>query len=223
MRVNNLNISRLFDIGLSLLILIPALIIICFLALYILIFNRYLPLILQTRIGIGGKQFTCLKLRTIKKGEKPQDVGDPKKKLEMMSPATVPFRDHGWDELPQILCVLSGRMSFVGPRPHNLRTIERIKERNPDKIKEIEEWEKAREKVLPGISGWHQIHSSGPHELTYDMEYLKNPSFPKKVQVVWVSILILILGRKRYFRWTLAPEYASLMTDPLVNVCDLII
>jgi exopolysaccharide biosynthesis polyprenyl glycosylphosphotransferase len=118
------------------------------------------------RPGIGGQSFDCLKFRTMH-----TDAEQRQEELESLNEASGPLfkirrdprvtrvgdflRRYSLDELPQLVNVLRGEMSMVGPRPLPLRDYSRL-----------EEWHRKRYLVLPGITGLWQV--SGRAELDFD-------------------------------------------------------
>ncbi len=120
----------------------------------------------SVRPGIGGRPFHCFKFRTMREhAEASQAELEP---LNELSGALFKIRDDprltrvgrllrrfSLDELPQLLNVVRGEMSLVGPRPLPMRDFERL-----------EEWHKKRYLVLPGITGLWQV--SGRAELDFD-------------------------------------------------------
>ena len=118
------------------------------------------------RPGIGGEPFSCFKFRTMRSGADQQQAD-----IESLNEASGPLfkirddprmtsvgrflRRFSLDELPQLLNVLLGQMSLVGPRP--------LPQRDFD---QLEEWHKKRYLVLPGITGLWQV--SGRSELDFD-------------------------------------------------------
>jgi exopolysaccharide biosynthesis polyprenyl glycosylphosphotransferase len=118
------------------------------------------------RPGIGGRPFACLKFRTMR-----HDAEHTQDELELLNeksgalfkirddPRLTPvgrvLRRFSLDELPQLVNVVRGEMSLVGPRPLPMRDFERL-----------EEWHKKRYLVLPGITGLWQV--SGRAELDFD-------------------------------------------------------
>jgi lipopolysaccharide/colanic/teichoic acid biosynthesis glycosyltransferase len=118
------------------------------------------------RPGIGGRPFRCLKFRTMY-----EDAEARQEELEHLNeasgamfkirddPRTTPvgrfLRRNSLDELPQLINVLRGEMSLVGPRPLPLRDHARL-----------EEWHRRRYLVLPGITGLWQV--SGRADLEFD-------------------------------------------------------
>jgi exopolysaccharide biosynthesis polyprenyl glycosylphosphotransferase len=118
------------------------------------------------RPGIGGEPFACLKFRTMR-----TDADELQTRLESLNEASGPLfkirrdprttrvgaalRRYSIDELPQLLNVLRGEMSLVGPRPLPQRDFERL-----------DDWHKKRYLVLPGMTGLWQV--SGRAELDFD-------------------------------------------------------
>ena len=126
----------------------------------------------QTRIGQGGKKFTIYKFRTLKRGHKKDDISP---ELQKMKKLTTPWglflRKSGFDELPQLINVLKGEMSIVGPRPEMMFLVEKY---GP--------LEKERLTVKPGITGLWQISEDRKrlliHEnMDYDLYYVEHFSF----------------------------------------------
>ena len=159
-------VKRLFDVvaaALALLVLSPLLALI---AAAVKLTSRG-PLIYRSRRpGIGGQPFDCLKFRTMR-----SDADALQDDLERMNEADGALfkirrdprrtavgsllRRFSLDELPQLINVLRGEMSMVGPRPLPQRDFERL-----------EDWHKKRYLVLPGITGLWQV--SGRSELDFD-------------------------------------------------------
>ena len=120
----------------------------------------------SARPGMAGKPFFCFKFRTMR--EHAEQVQDELEPLNEKSGALFKIRDDprmtrvgrflrrfSLDELPQLVNVVRGEMSLVGPRPLPMRDFERL-----------EEWHKKRYLVLPGITGLWQV--SGRAELDFD-------------------------------------------------------
>jgi exopolysaccharide biosynthesis polyprenyl glycosylphosphotransferase len=120
----------------------------------------------SVRPGIAGKPFYCFKFRTMRDhAEKIQDELESLNELDgalfkirddpRMTPVGRFLRRFSLDELPQLVNVVRGEMSLVGPRPLPMRDFDRL-----------EEWHKKRYLVLPGITGLWQV--SGRAELDFD-------------------------------------------------------
>jgi sugar transferase EpsL len=108
--------------------------------------STHLPAIFrQQRAGLAGKPFTVYKFRTM------TDQRDSSGRLladaERLSPIGKLLRKTSLDELPQLINVLRGEMSLVGPRPLHLEYLPRYNA-----------FERRRHEVRPGITGWAQIH-----------------------------------------------------------------
>lgn len=164
---------RFFDVILSLLILIvtfPILLLVCIL----LFIETKSPIFLQSRLGRNQNVFTLIKFRTMK-------IGTPNKGSHEVSHSYVTktgsfLRKFKIDELPQLLNVMAGSMSLVGPRPCLPSQTSVIKERLSENIF----------KVKPGITGLAQINE-------IDM------STPKLLAIT-DSEMIKTLNLKTYFR-----------------------
>ncbi len=138
----------------------------------------------QKRVGLGGKHFFIWKFRTMKMSAETQThehyfqelikIDRPMTKLDAYGdPRLAPFgrflRASGLDELPQILNVLYGEMSLVGPRPCT-----------PNEFAHYEPWQRQRVNGLPGLTGYWQVN--GKNKTTFnemivmDLFYLKNLS-----------------------------------------------
>jgi exopolysaccharide biosynthesis polyprenyl glycosylphosphotransferase len=159
-------VKRTFDIVgacLLLALLSPLLLVI---SLAVFASSRGPVLYRSVRPGIGGKTFSCFKFRTMR-----DDADQIQADLESLNEASGPLfkirddprmtrigrflRRYSLDELPQLVNVLLGQMSLVGPRPLPERDFQRL-----------EEWHKKRYLVMPGITGLWQV--SGRSDLDFD-------------------------------------------------------
>jgi lipopolysaccharide/colanic/teichoic acid biosynthesis glycosyltransferase len=158
--------KRILDLtiaGLGLVLVSPLLVVI---ALVVKLSSRGPVIYRSIRPGVGGKPFPCFKFRTML-----EQADELQAELESRNEQKGPLfkigndprvtrigrflRCFSLDELPQLVNVLRGDMSLVGPRPLPLRDYERL-----------EEWHKKRYLVLPGITGLWQV--SGRSELDFD-------------------------------------------------------
>ncbi|MCS7183791.1 MAG: sugar transferase [Patescibacteria group bacterium] len=167
-------IKRIFDISFSLIIL-------CFSLpfLPIIILGIYLnspgPIIFkQKRIGKDNKEFTIYKLRTMKP-ESDLGIWEKENDNRIFFWGKI-LRKFHLDELPQIINVLKGELSFVGPRPEQVNIVKDLEKKIP--------FYNIRHIVLPGITGWTQVNYKKPFNLDetkikveYDFYYLKNKNF----------------------------------------------
>jgi exopolysaccharide biosynthesis polyprenyl glycosylphosphotransferase len=146
----------------------------------------------QVRIGQGGRLFTILKFRTMRTEENsyvPTVVGDSR-----ITRVGLFLRSSRLDELPQIINILRGDMSFVGPRPER-------PELAADLAKAIPYYME-RHLVKPGITGWDQVsgeyHSPSIEDtykkLQYDLYYIKNTS-PFLDASIFFKTIMTVLSR----------------------------
>lgn len=135
----------------------------------------------QTRVGVGKKEFVCLKLRTMKTGTK--QLGTHEVSASSVTPVGKFLRATKLDELPQLINILRGEMGFVGPRPCLPSQVELIEERDSRGVFT----------VLPGITGLGQVRGidmSEPARLAEcDAEYVRNRSLWFDIQLVWRTFL----------------------------------
>ena len=161
----------------------------------------------QTRIGRGERPFTMLKLRTMRDGDdsafrefntqelrgRPNQTGDGIFKLEN-DPRLLPigrfFRRLSIDELPQLVNVILGDMSMVGPRPCL-----------PWEVELFTREQRRRHEVLPGITGLWQ--GSGRNRLTMqqmlalDLVYVEQQSFLLDLKILLRTVPAVLLGHTR--------------------------
>ncbi len=154
----------------------------------------------QDRVGFAGRSFPCTKLRTMHVGASAathqkyiEDLfasGKPMVKMEQdgdlrMIPGTGTFRASGLDEVPQILNVLRGEMSFVGPRPwtHHEHSL-------------LSPHYQRRTQVVPGLTGLWQV--SGKNKTTVqemlelDLYYVDHRSFALDLKIILKTLPMLI-------------------------------
>jgi lipopolysaccharide/colanic/teichoic acid biosynthesis glycosyltransferase len=157
----------------------------------------------QARIGHEGREFTCFKFRTMAhtadtaiksllvEGSPYREEWAALYKLRAdprITPVGRFMRRYSLDELPQLLNVLKGDMSIVGPRPIVADEIHRYGDRFADYCK-----------VKPGITGLWQV--SGRHALTYDervrldAEYANNKSMRLDLLILWRTIPVVLWGQ----------------------------
>jgi lipopolysaccharide/colanic/teichoic acid biosynthesis glycosyltransferase len=149
----------------------------------------------QERIGEGGRPFTLYKLRTMRPSSASDArwaaIDDPR-----VTPAGRLLRCTHVDELPQLLNVLRGEMSLVGPRPEQPAVVERLERDVP--------FYQRRHLIRPGITGWAQIRcgyarseSGSMWKHCHDLYYLKHRSIRIDLWILLVSVRLALLGAVR--------------------------
>jgi lipopolysaccharide/colanic/teichoic acid biosynthesis glycosyltransferase len=138
----------------------------------------------QERPGKNSRVFTVYKFRTMTSDCDAQ--GNLLSDKERLIPLGQFFRKASLDELPQLLNVLFGDMSFVGPRPLLVRYLERY---NSDQAR--------RHDVLPGITGWAQVN--GRNALTWDEKFRLDLWYVDNWSL-WLDFKILLLTVKKVFK-----------------------
>ena len=171
-----------------LLVIWPGLLLI---ALLIRLTSRGPALFIQERLGKDGKIFRAYKYRTMTDRERVPDTihftGDPN---EITFIGRI-LRRTKLDELPQILNVLKGDMSLVGPRP---QLAVQLKDFNDDA--------KLRLHVLPGLTGMAQTHGgvmlTWPERWYYDADYVRRLSFALDLWLIVRTFGVLLHGEARF-------------------------
>jgi exopolysaccharide biosynthesis polyprenyl glycosylphosphotransferase len=194
--------KRVFDLVVSVLVLLLGIPLWLLLAAAIKLDSRGPVLFVDRRIGVGEREFGMLKLRTMV-----VDAAERQIELEEDNEASGPLfkirddprvtrvgrvlRRLSLDELPQLVNVLRGQMSLVGPRPLPLRDHALL-----------EDWHRARSLVLPGMTGLWQISGRSGLEfddlVRLDFTYIENWSIWSDVSIIARTIPAVIGGRGAY-------------------------
>jgi lipopolysaccharide/colanic/teichoic acid biosynthesis glycosyltransferase len=146
----------------------------------------------QTRPGLNGQPFTCLKFRTM--ADRRNDSGVLLPDQERMVPLGAWLRRTSLDELPQFFNILQGDMSLVGPRPEQPYFCEML-ESSLDFFSQ-------RHTVRPGITGWAQIKyqygstvEDAKRKLELDLFYIKHLSISLDMAIVFETVKVIFLGK----------------------------
>lgn len=179
-------VKRAFDIvvaALGLVILSPILLLI---AILIKLGSRGRVFYLQERMGMDGRRFKMIKFRTmVSDAEKETgpvmcQPGDPR-----MTKFGRFLRRFSLDELPQLVNVLKGEMSLIGPRPERPEFVAQFADRIPKYM--------LRHKVKCGITGWAQVHNLRQDtpidkRIEYDFYYIQNWSPALDLKIIWMTL-----------------------------------
>jgi len=146
----------------------------------------------QERVGLRGKRFQIWKFRTmVVDAERITGVAALSADTAVVTKAGKVLRATSLDELPQVLNILAGEMSFVGPRP----TI-------PEQVDRYTDEQRGRLLVKPGVLGWAQLHGrnslSWSKRIEYDLEYVRNASLPFDLKIIWRTIPMVLRGSDIY-------------------------
>ncbi|MEN3975911.1 undecaprenyl-phosphate glucose phosphotransferase [Emcibacter sp. SYSU 3D8] len=152
----------------------------------------------QRRIGFQGREFSILKFRTMyangEAGFRQATRGDPR-----ITRIGRFLRASSIDELPQLLNVLRGDMSLVGPRPHAVDMNAEFAARIDDYL--------ARHKIKPGITGWAQVHDARgetrsiedmQRRVAYDLAYVDNWSLWLDLQILLRTASVVLFQKNAY-------------------------
>ncbi len=185
-----------------------------FLALFCLIFFSWLFLLisilikmtsssgpifyLQERIGLNNKSFKMWKFRTMMPNAEEQSgpVQTEKEIENRYIPIGKFLRRFSLDELPQLLNIIKGEMSFVGPRPERPFFTAKYEKEIP--------YYNLRHLMPPGLTGWAQINGRGfltkrtYHKVKYDLYYIKNWSLIFDFKILLKTILIVLKREEAY-------------------------
>jgi lipopolysaccharide/colanic/teichoic acid biosynthesis glycosyltransferase len=150
------------------------------------------PIYKQTRVGLDGHQFQVLKLRTMVSGAEHMgagmaiDEGDSR-----ITRVGALLRRTSVDELPNLINVLRGEMSLVGPRPTIQVQVDQYTDR-----------QRGRLAVRPGLTGWAQVNGRAslpwPQRIEFDLEYIERASLRLDLRILVLSARMAITGHGLY-------------------------
>ncbi len=191
-------LKRIFDIIVSLLILVITSPILIITAIAIKIDSAGEVFFRQERCGINGSIFKILKFRSMRKdAEKHTGPVWSQKDDPRITKVGKFIRRVRIDEIPQMINVLKGEMSIVGPRPERPYFVEKLSEEIP--------YYKRRLKVRPGITGWAQVKHKYDEtiedvkvKLRYDLFYIENMSLRMDFKILLRTVFVVLLGKGHY-------------------------
>ncbi len=149
----------------------------------------------QARVGLGGRDFNVLKFRSMRiDAERDGQAQWAQKQDPRVTWVGAIIRKLRIDELPQILNVLRGDMSFVGPRPERPQFVAELAQKIPYYVQ--------RQCVKPGITGWAQLcypygssEQDALEKLQYDLYYIKNNSLLFDISILMQTVEVVIMGQ----------------------------
>jgi len=192
------SLKRLLDILISLTLGIGALILTPFIALFVKLSSPGPIFYYQKRVGQDNQIFKIIKFRTMIHNAEKNGAEWAKEKDNRVTWAGRFLRKTRLDELPQLLNILKGEMSFVGPRP------ERPEFAFSAEILAQIPFYQVRNSIKPGLTGWAQIKypygasiRDTMQKLQYDLYYIKNRSFGLEIAIILKTIKIILSGGGR--------------------------
>jgi putative colanic acid biosynthesis UDP-glucose lipid carrier transferase len=153
----------------------------------------------QRRYGLNGEEILIYKFRSMTVCEDGPVVAQAKRGDRRVTRIGAFLRRTSMDELPQILNVLEGKMSFVGPRPHAVA--------HNEEYRKLINGYMIRHKVRPGITGWAQVNGLRGETSTvdkmhrriqYDIDYLKNWSLAWDLRILARTLVTVLTHSNAY-------------------------
>jgi len=179
--------KRVFDIFMSIMLFIILLIPMLIVAIAVRLSSKGPALFWSNRIGQYNEIFQMPKFRSMQM-ETPTIATHLMTNAENYhTPIGKFLRQTSLDELPQLLCILKGDMSFVGPRPalFNQKDLISLREEN------------GVDKLLPGVTGWAQVNGrdnlSIDDKVVMDTHYLHNQSFWFDLKIIWKTFVKVLM------------------------------
>ena len=180
--------KRIIDVTCGILGLIPLMVVVPFVWVVNLVGNRGPLYFRQERVGQGGDTFEIVKFRTMRPSKTPGGAGEW---TAANDPRITKFggflRATHFDELPQVLNILRGELSMVGPRPEQPHYVVQLSEKLP--------FYELRHLVRPGLTGWAQVkygyaadERDALEKLQYEFFYLRNQSILFDIRIMFRTI-----------------------------------
>ena len=186
-------VKRIFDVVVSGLFVLTMLPIMLLTIIAIKLDSRGPIFYSQERVGRDGKVFSVMKFRSMRTDAEKAGAQWAQKNDNRVTRVGKFIRKTRIDEIPQILNVLKGEMSFVGPRPERPVFVEELEEKVP--------FYRERHRIKPGITGWAQINYpygatlEDAHEKhAFDLYYLKNIGFFLDIVILIQTVRVVLFG-----------------------------
>jgi putative colanic acid biosysnthesis UDP-glucose lipid carrier transferase len=191
--------KRVTDIGLALTILLLAMPLMVIIAAAVKLTSRGPSIFQQRRYGLDGEEIIVYKFRSMRVTEDGAQIVQATRDDPRTTSVGRILRRFSLDELPQLINVLQGRMSLVGPRPHAVA--------HNEMYRKLIKGYMVRHKVLPGITGLAQVSGCRGETLDlaqmearvgYDLDYLRRWSPSLDLKILFLTFRQLLGDRKAY-------------------------
>jgi putative colanic acid biosysnthesis UDP-glucose lipid carrier transferase len=191
--------KRVTDVGFSALILLLLLPLLVLIAIVVKLSSAGPIIFKQRRYGLDGREIAVYKFRTMRVTEDGAQIRQASKTDSRITRVGGVLRRSSMDELPQLINVLQGRMSLVGPRPHAVA--------HNEEYRKLIKGYMVRHKVLPGITGLAQVNgcrgeTSKLEEMearvNYDLDYLRHWSPMLDIKIILLTVVKVFRDDKAY-------------------------
>lgn len=176
--------KRFFDVLFSLILIILLFPLFIIISVLVLVFMGWPILFKQPRPGKNEKIFNMYKFRTMT--NKKDKNGNLLPDIERLPKFGKFLRKTSLDELPELFCILTGKMSFIGPRPLLV-----------DYLDYYTKEELHRHDVRPGLTGWAQVNGRNlvdwDERFKMDLYYINNLSFKMDLMVIFKTIKVVLI------------------------------
>ena len=191
-------IKSLIDILISFIIFVIVFPVLIIVSLFLFFANSGNPFFFQLRPGKKGQLFKIIKFKTM--NDKKDSKGNLLTDAHRLTKIGKFVRKTSIDELPQLINVLKGDMSLIGPRPLL-----------PEYLTLYNELQKKRHEVKPGITGWAQINGrntiSWEQKFEYDVWYVENISFKLDCKILFCTLKKVIIRKDINLNNQVSSEY----------------
>ena len=191
--------KRIMDIAISSVILVPLIPLLALIALAVKSSSPGPVIFKQRRYGLDGHEIEIYKFRSMKVTQDGEHVPQAIRGDARLTSIGGFLRRYSLDELPQLINVLQGRMSLVGPRPHAVS--------HNEQYRKLIKGYMLRHKVLPGITGLAQVNGCRGEtarleemqaRVAYDLDYLRNWSPALDIKILLLTVLRLLGDERAY-------------------------
>ena len=191
--------KRLTDIAISMMALLLLLPLLVMIAIGVKVTSPGPVIFKQRRYGLDGAEIAVYKFRSMRVTEDGTTIKQASKTDSRITPFGALLRRSSMDELPQLINVLQGRMSLVGPRPHAVA--------HNEEYRKLIKGYMVRHKVLPGITGWAQVNGCRGEttqlqdmeaRVNYDLDYLRHWSPMLDFKIILMTIVKVFRDEKAY-------------------------